>query len=248
MLLSCDKQELMDKKAINIAINGYNGSSNLWYVNVDEIKFDKNVANGNYLLKPKTNINFSVVFPYESKNPPKKLSIREVDTDRLIFEAEINNNNISTSFNYIQIDGKQMSIPQQSAKPNFNKIGFFLHNVKTKDPFDIYMVFVNPTSKEESWKILAEKVYAEQWVHIDYLPENDFISFYKLQNSSFKFLKHGSKTEWAFLESQMMSQIQVPAYTFPIEGENGFVLNYFFTLDNYQIQQSSLFDVEARKK
>ncbi|MET6999873.1 hypothetical protein [Chitinophaga defluvii] len=238
---ACNKEELEAEKAIQVIINGYNGSANELEVSIDTTRYDKSVANGNFILKPAAMIGFNAVYTYRSPALRSKVTLTDPATGEVFFSKPLPATGTKANFNYIYLDGKVVEVNPPAATDTINKLGFYIHYADSDAPFDIFLYRIDNTTGQEYRAYLAKHVKRGTWIYIDYIPSADFDSKQALSNAKICFTKAGTTDQWAFQDNETMSKLEPSGMGFPVAGEKGLVLPYFITPGSWQLEHSRLF-------
>jgi len=241
VLAACNKEELDPEKAIQVIINGYNGSANELEVSIDTTSYDKGIANGKYILQPTSLIGFNVVYTYRSPALRSKVTLTDPATGEVFFSKPLPVSGTKANFNYIYLDGKVIEVNPPAAADTTNKLGFYIHYADSDAPFDIFLYRIDNTTGQEYREYLARHVKRRTWIYIDYIPSADFDNKNALNNSKVCFTKAGTTDQWAFQDNETMSTLDPSGMGLPIAGEKGLVLPYFITPGSWQLEHSRLF-------
>lgn len=235
---ACNKEDLNREKAMQIVINGYNGTADELEVVIDTTSYSK-ASNGKFMLKPTSVLGFGVVYTYRTAKGI--LSIKNPVTGKILFSKPLPETGTKASFNFVYVDGKDQEFNTPTADGNTNKLGFYLHYTESNDPVDIFLYRKNEATGEEFREYLAKHVMPKTWVYINYMAAAPFDDKNELRNASIYVTKAGTTDQWAIQDSESLSKVSVFGMGFPLPGEKGLVQPYFFAPGVSEMDRSRLF-------
>ncbi|EDM37750.1 hypothetical protein PBAL39_15034 [Pedobacter sp. BAL39] len=240
MLTSCNKEKLDSERALQVVVNGYNGGVNTLEMTIDTTGFGAGISNGKYLLNPSSIIGTSIAYSFFGEKQ-RMLTLSEVESKKVVFSKPIPNTGTKAFFNFIYVDGKELEINPPTADASTNKLGFYVQYADSDMPFDIFLYRMNNVTGQEYRYYLAKNVKAKGWIYIDYIAPADFGDKSSLGISSIFFTKTGTVDQWAFQDNEAMSKISASSMSFPLSGETGLVLPFFFAHQQGLLNRSRLF-------
>ncbi len=240
-LIACNKDDLGAKKALHVLVNGYNGSADELEVWIDTVKYNKEVSNGKYSIKPGELVNFNVVYSYRTAQPKGELIIKEPVSGRVLFNKPLPANSTKANYNFVYMDGKLQDVNPPAADATTNKLGFYLQYTKSADLVDIFLHRVDNTTGQEYLEYIAKGVMPGSWVYVDYLASESFKSQSVLRSSNLCFTRTGTTDQWAFDDSEVMSKLDASSLVLPVVQEKGLVQSYFFKPGQWQLEVARLF-------
>lgn len=226
---ACNKEDLSGEKAMQVVLNGYNGSADELEVVIDTTGFDKTVSNGKFVLKPGLIFDFNTVYTYPAAKKPGQLSIKNPVTGNVLFSKPLPQTGTKAIFNFIYIDGKTVDTEAPAADAGTNKLGFYMYYTENDDPVDIFLYRKDESNGQEYREYLAKNVKPKTWVYINYLAGPNFDDKNKLGKSDIYFTKAGTTDQWAFRDEENQSKTSAFGMGIPLKGEKGLVQPYFVT-------------------
>jgi hypothetical protein len=231
VLAACNKDELTTR-AVSIEVKGYNIGNSELEVTIDTVVYDKSKTAANSLL------NFGMVYTYPSSKGQALLKIKDLVTGKEVYQnqLDLNTGGLEHVFPFVFINGAPLEIKAPAGDPSTNKMAFYIYYPESNDAMDIYMKNV-----ENEIVYIAKKVVPGTWVYSDYVTTPGFTDL----NATYKwfFVKAGTKDQWAFNDSEWMSQFATGTLFIPKKGEKGRVQTYFVTPTSNQLDVVSLFKV-----
>ncbi|MFN0293111.1 hypothetical protein [Pedobacter helvus] len=230
LFTACKKEELNAEKAMQIVVNGYNGSSNALQLSIDTTVYDVNTNYGSYIMRADAVISQNVVYTYRSEKK-RMLTLTDTVTKQIVFSRELPADSPKGLFNYIFLNGKELEINAPAADPTTNKLGFYVHYPTSNEPFDIFLYRVDNTTGTEYRTYIAQNVKPGTWTYVNYDVPANFNNSRIIGNSGATvcFTKAGSTNLWAFDNDQSKSSILASSLLLPVENEKGLVQPYFYT-------------------
>ncbi|MNJ98980.1 hypothetical protein D3C87_167510 [compost metagenome] len=228
-LSACNKDEL-STRAVSVQVRGYNIGNSELELTIDTVVYDK------FKTAPNTLLNFGKVYTYSSIKEQALLKIKDVTTGKEVYQSqlELNAGGLEQFFPFVYINGAALEIKAPAADPSTNKMAFYIYYPQSNDPMDIYM-------KNENGDIvyIAKNVVPGTWGYSDYVTTMGFTS--AEDNYDWFFVKAGTTNQWAFNDSEWMSQFSTGTLFIPKKGEKGRVQTYFVTPASNQLDVVSLF-------
>lgn len=228
-LVACNKDELTTK-AVSIQISGYNVGNSELQVAVDTVVYSKDKTTANKL------IDFRKVYTYPSTKEQALLKIKDVVSGKEVYQNQLNlgTNELERFFPFVFINGSPLEIKAPVADPATNKLAFYIYYPQSNDAIDVYM-------KNETGKIvyIAKDVKPAAWTYSTYVTTEGFTN--TNTNYTWYFVKAGTTDQWAFNDSEWMSQFATGTLFIPKKGEKGRVQSYFVTPASNQLDVVSLF-------
>lgn len=230
-LASCNKEEIKTK-AVSIQIRGYNiGNSNL-EVSMDAVVYDK------FKTEPDKQLNFGKVYTYPASQGQGLLRIKDVISGKEVFQNQLNLNTpeLERFFPFVFINGSPLEIKAPAADPSTNKMAFYIYYPQSNDGIDVFM-----KNKEGKTVYIARNVKPATWTYADYVTTEGF----KDPNETYTwyFVKTGTTDQWAFNDSEGLSNCGTNQLYLPKKGETGRVQTYFVTPASNQLDAVSLFKI-----
>lgn len=229
VLAACNKDELTTR-AVSIEVKGYNIGNSELEVTVDTVVYDKSKTAANSLL------NFGMVYTYPSSKGQALLKIKDLVTGKEVYQnqLDLNTGGLERVFPFVFINGAPLEIKAPAADPSTNKMAFYIYYPESSDALDIYM-----KNAENEIVYIAKNVVPGTWAYSDYVTTTGFTDL----NATYKwfFVKAGTTDQWAFNESEWMSQYSTGTLFIPKKGEKGRVQTYFVTPGSNQLDVASLF-------
>jgi hypothetical protein len=229
LFTACNKETLTEK-AVNITIVGYNTSSEELEVSLDTVVYKKN------LLAANNEIAFGKSYAYFQGKAQATLRIKEKMSGKEIFNRQItfSGAELEPFFNFLYVDGKEITVQLPVANPSTNKLGFYVHYPPSSDALDIFM-----KNNAGELTYLAKNVKPGTWVYTDYMAQAGF----KEPNVDYPlyFTKAGTTNNWAFGTenlSKNVSQTKIPR----TDNTKGVVQAYFVTPNNSNTTVVRLFN------
>lgn len=236
VFVACNKDNLDGRKAMQVVINGYNGSENALLVTIDTTAYT-----GNKLLEPTAKFEFNVAYAYPESQQQKVVTLTDTVTKKIIFTKPLPNSGTKAAINFLYIDGKVMEITPPPADTATNKLGFYMHYTVSETPIDIFLYRVDNSSGEEYRTYLAKNVKPNNWIYIDYVAAEHFNTKGNLDDAaSLCFTKAGTTDQWAFEDNESKSRTAA-GMGLPLAGEKGLVLSYLITPGVFQLDYARMF-------
>jgi hypothetical protein len=228
-LSACNKDEL-STRAVSIQVRGYNIGNSELEISIDTVVYGKFKTAANTLL------NFGKIYTYPSSKGQALLKIKDVTIGKEVYQnqLELNAGGLEQFFPFVFINGAALEIKAPAADPSTNKMAFYIYYPQSNDPMDIYMKNVNGDVV-----YIAKNVVPGTWGYSDYVTTAGFAD----ANTDYNwyFVKAGTTDQWAFNDSERMSQFSSGTLSIPKNGEKGKVQTYFVTLASNQVDVVSLF-------
>jgi len=238
---ACNKENLNQQKAMQIVVNGYNGSANALQVLVDTTAYGPWVLNGKHILKPASVFEFNVVYTYPFNEPPQRVTLLDTITKKTVFSQALPATGTKALFNYLYFDGKELAVPTPAAAPSANPLSFYIRYTDNEEPFDISLYRTDNSTGQEYRAWLAKNVKPNTWIQVNYTADEAFDSNNELNNASICFTKPGTTGQWAFRDNENSSKLSVGGLGFPKAGETGIVLPYFLIPGDWTLETIRLF-------
>jgi len=226
---ACNKEDMTGQKAMQVVVNGYNGSAEELEIVIDTARYDKTVSNGKFVLKPASIFDFNAVHTYPMAKKPGTLSIKNPVSGKVLFTKPLPESGTKAIFNFIYIDGKEIDLNAPAADASTNKLGFYMHYTENNDLVDIFLYRKDETNGQEYREYLAKNVLPGTWVYFNYLPSANFDHKNEVGKADICFTKAGTTDQWAFQDDEKQSKTSVFGMGFPLAGEKGLVQSYFIT-------------------
>ncbi|GGH59386.1 hypothetical protein HNQ91_000620 [Filimonas zeae] len=240
-ITACNKENLNQQKAMQIVINGYNGSDNALQVLVDTTAYGLWVSNGKHLIKPASVFEFNIVYTYPVNQPPQRVMLLDTITQKIVFSQALPIAGTKAIFNYLYVGGKELAVPAPATGTAANPLGFYISYTDNDEPFDISLYRIDNNSGQEYRTWLAKNVKPNTWIQIDYTADTAFDSNNELSNASICFTKPGTTDQWAFRDNESSSKRSVGGMGFPKAGETGVTLSWFLKPGDWTLETSRLF-------
>ncbi|QJB35523.1 hypothetical protein HF324_31170 [Chitinophaga oryzae] len=223
---ACNKEDQEVAKAMQVIINGYNGSGHAWQVAIDTTVYDASSMHGKFIINPGAPINFNAVYT-SPLSQQATLTLTDTSTQTVLFRKPLPASGTKALFNFIYFDGKELEITQPAADPATNKLGFYIRYTASDAPFDIFLYRKDATTGMEYRVYITKNAKPNTWIYADYIPTTDFDSKSDLDGAAICFTKAGTTDQWAFGDSEDFSKVLTFGMNFPLAGEKGIVLPYF---------------------
>ena len=241
LFTACNKDDTPYENAIQIVVNGYNGSNNELEIQIDTTRYDNSVAYGKYALQPASLVNLNIVYTFPSEKRPTSLTIKDPATGHVVSTKTLPATGTKAALNFVYLDGKELEVNPPAADPATNKLGFYVQYTDSDAPFDIFLYRMDNTTGQEYRQYLAKNVKPGAWIYADYLPLVDFGAYILLANTYICFTKTGTTDQWAFHDDENRSKLSASGMSFPITGDKGLVQPYFVAPGAWQLEQSRMF-------
>ncbi|MFD2556499.1 hypothetical protein [Sphingobacterium tabacisoli] len=241
VFVACNKEDMIREKAMHIIINGYNGDVNELEVTIDTTVYDKATKNGKFILQPESVIGFNVVYTYNPVVREQILRIKNTGTGKVMYTGALPNEGTKAIFNFIYLDGKELTLEIPQPNPSTNKLGFYLNNTGDNTPIDIFLYRKDESNGAEYRAYLAKNISPNSWIYTDYIAAPAFDDKNKVNKSTICFTKAGTTDEWAIEGDKNQSEVSAFGKGLPLAGEKGLVQPYFFTPNAGVLTHSSLF-------
>ncbi len=225
---ACNKDDQEVTKAMQVLINGYNGSDHAWQVAIDTTVYDASAMHGKFIITPASMIAFNAVYT-SPLNQQAMLTLTDTTTRTVLYRKTLPASGTTALFNFIYFDGKELEIQQPAADPATNKLGFYIRNTTGNAPFDVFLYRKDAATGTEYRAYIIKNVKPDSWIYADYVPTADFDSKNELDGATIFFTKAGTTDQWAFGDSEDFSKVPAFGMNFPIAGEKGIVQPYFLT-------------------
>jgi len=239
-LTGCNKEKLDAELAIQVVVNGYNGSSGNLEMAIDTTSYGAGTLGGSYLMKPQSVIGTSIAYSYFGQKQ-RMVTLAETATKKVLFSGPLPETGTKAAFNFIYLNGKELQINAPAPDATTNKLGFYVEYTDSDDPFDVFLYRMDNTTGQEYRYYLAKNVKPKNWIYFDYLAPSNFDSKELLAGSSIYFTRTGTTDQWAFQDSEALSKYSASNMSFPILGEKGLVQPYFFVHESGLMNRSRLF-------
>ncbi|MFA4869969.1 MAG: hypothetical protein WC623_17355 [Pedobacter sp.] len=228
-LSACNKDEL-STRAVSVQVRGYNIGNSELEIAIDTVVYDK------FKTGPNTLLNFGKVYTYSSSKEQALLKIKDATTGKEVYQSqlELNAGGLEQFFPFVYINGATLEIKAPAADPSTNKMAFYIYYPQSNDPMDIYM-----KNKNGDIVYIAKNVVPGTWGYSDYVTTTGFTS--AEDNYDWFFVKAGTTNQWAFNDSEWMSQFSTGTLFIPKKSEKGRVQTYFVTPASNQLDVVSLF-------
>lgn len=228
-LVACNKDELTTK-AVSVQISGYNVGNSELQIAIDTVIYQKNK------ISPDKLIDFRNVYTYPSSKQQALLKIKDVVSGKEVYQNSLTlgTTELERFFPFVFINGSPLEIKAPTADPSTNKMVFYIYYPQSNDAIDVYM-------KNETGKIvyIAKDVKPSSWTNSTYVTTEGFTN--TNTNYTWYFVKAGTTDQWAFNDSEWMSQFATGTLYIPKKGEKGRVQTYFVTPASNQLDVVSLF-------
>lgn len=230
-LTACNKDELTTR-AVSIEIKGYNIGNSELEVTIDTVVYSKFKTAANSLL------NFGRIYTYSSGKEQALLKIRDVKTGKEVYQnqLELNKGGLERVFPFVFINGSSLAVKAPEADPSTNKMAFYVYYPQSNDPLDIYM-----KNNKDEIVYIAKNIVPGSWGYSEYVTTAGFTD--PNTHYNWYFVKAGTKDQWAFNDSEWMSQCSTGTLFLPKKGEKGRVQTYFVTPASNQLDVASLFKI-----
>lgn len=236
VFVACNKDSLDARKAMQVVINGYNGSENALLVTIDTTAYT-----GNKVLAPTAKFEFNVAYTYPGNQQEKIVTLTDTVTQKIIFTKSLPNSGTKAAINFLYLDGKVMEITPPPADTATNKLGFYIHYTLSEMPVDIFLYRLDNNTGEEYRTYLAKDVKPGNWVYVDYVAGEKFGTKGTLDDAaSLCFTKAGTTDQWAFEDNEYKSRTTA-GMGLPLAGERGLVLSYLITPGIFQLEYARMF-------
>jgi hypothetical protein len=240
-LSACNKEGPAVTKAMYVVINGYNGTAHELVVGIDTTLYGKNVSNAKYVIHPASVIGFSITYTYPDDQQQRMVTLRDPESNKVLFSKPLPATGTKASFNFIYLDGKEMELTPPATDASTNKLGFYVHYAGSSEPFDMFLYKINTETGQEYRHYLAKNIKPGSWAYVDYIASADFGTKSILKNSSIYFTKAGTTDQWAFQDDENSSKVSSFPLSFPITGEKGLVQSYFIAPGSSKLDISRLY-------
>jgi hypothetical protein len=228
-LLACNKDELTTR-AVSVQVKGYNIGNSELEITIDTVVYDKSKTAANSLL------NFGKIYTYSSSKKEALLKIKDVKTGKEVYQNQLtlNSADLERFFPFVFINGAALEIKAPVADPSTNKMAFYIYYPQSNDPIDIYM-----KNEKNEVVYIAKNLIPGTWGYSDYVTATGFTD----PNASFYwvFVKAGTTDQWAFNDSEELSQFPAGTLSIPKNGEKGRIQTYFATPGINQLDVVNLF-------
>lgn len=238
---ACNKENLNQQKAMQIVVNGYNGSANALQVIIDTTTYGKWVSNSKHMIKPASVFEFSIVYTYPFNQPPQRIMLQDTVTRKIVYSQPFPTSGTKAVFNYLYMDGKEVPVPAPATGTSGNPLSFYIRYTDNDEPFDILLYRTNNSTGQEYRSWLAKNVKPNTWIQVDYTADTAFNSNEKLGSASICFTKPGNTHQWAFRDNESASKQSVGGMGFPKAGETGIALSWFLIPGDWTLETSRLF-------
>lgn len=245
--IACNKEDLTAELAVQVIINGYNGSGDPLHVQIDTTKYDKTVMSAKYVFQPASLVGFNAVYTYRSGSVAPVLTVRNPANDSILYRHSLPVGETKALVNFLYIDGKVQELRLPETNPGTNQLGFYLQYPDSEVPVDIFLYRVDANTGVTYRSYLAKNVRPRNWTYVDYLPAKDFANTNDLDNASVCFTKAGTTDEWAFAEDETQSKLSAAGLSLPKAGEKGLVQPYFIIPRGWELGFSRLFFYSDRR-
>ncbi|SJZ95233.1 hypothetical protein SAMN04488128_10215 [Chitinophaga eiseniae] len=240
LFAACNKEEQEVTKAMQVVINGYNGSEHAWQVAIDTTVYDASAMHGKFIINSASMVSFNAVYT-SPLNQQATLTLTDTATRTVLFSKQLPASGTKALFNFIYFDGKELAIQQPAADPTTNKLGFYIRYAASDAPFDIFLYRQDATTGMEYRAYLTKNAKPNTWIYTDYMPTADFDSKNALNGATICFTKTGTTDQWAFGDSEYFSKVPTFGMNFPLAGEKGIVQPYFLTPGAGQLDITRLY-------
>lgn len=238
---ACSKDDVAGEKAMQVVISGYNGTGHALQVTIDTTEYDKTVSSSKYIYQPGSLITFNLAYTYPDMAKERMVTLKDPETGKVVFSKPLPVSGTAIGYQFISLDGKELQIERPASDGNTNKLGFYVHETESDEPFDILLNYTEATSGKVYWHTLAKNAQPGTWVYTDYLAVEGFDTQGKLRDATVCFTKPGTTDQWAFRNSETMSKLSALSMSLPVAGEKGLVLPYFVTPGQWQLDDVNLF-------
>jgi hypothetical protein len=238
---ACSKEELVAEKAMQVVVGGYNGTGHALQVTIDTTEYDKTVASGKFIYQSGSLITFNIAYSYPNIQKERRVTLKDPVTGKIVFSKPLPATGTAIGYQFIYFDGKELKIERPTADNTTNKLGFYVRNTESNEPFDILLRRNDVATGKVYWHTLAKNALPGTWIYADYIAAEGFDSERALQETTVYFTKPGTTEQWAFRDSETMSKLTAPSMSLPIAGEKGLVLPYFVTPGPWQLDDVNLF-------
>lgn len=240
-LSACNKEGPGATKAMQVVINGYNGTAHDLVAGIDTSLYGKNVSNAKYVIQPASVIGFNITYTYPDNQQQRMVTLRDPESNKVLLSRPLPATGTKASYNFIYLDGKELEVTPPAADASTNKLGFYVHYTDNNEPFDMFLYKINAETGQEYRQYIAKNVKPGSWIYVDYKASADFGTKNILRNCSIYFTKAGTTDQWAFLDDENSSKLSSFSLGFPIAGETGLVQPYFIVPASSKLAVSSLF-------
>nr|WP_295867618.1 hypothetical protein [uncultured Chitinophaga sp.] len=240
LFAACNKEDQEVAKAMQVVVNGYNGSEHALQVAIDTTVYDVSAMHGKFIINPTSMITFNAVYT-SPLSQQATLTLTDTTTRTVLFRKPLPASGTKALFNFIYFDGKELDIQQPAADPATNKLGFYVRYAAGDAPFDIFLYRKDATTGMEYRAYLTKNVKPNTWLYADYIPSADFDSKNELNGAVICFTKAGTTDQWAFGDSESFSSVPTFGMNFPLAGETGIVQPYFLTPGPVQLDITRLY-------
>lgn len=229
VLAACNKEDITTK-AVSIQIGGYNMGNSELLVTIDTVVYDK------FKTAPDKLLNFRNVYTYPSTKGQAVLKIKDLVSGKEVYQntLTLGSKDLERFFPFVFLNGSPLEIKAPAADPATNKMAFYVHYPQSDDVLDIYM-------KNEKGEMvsIAKNVKPGTWSYSEYVTTTGFTDV----SDTYKwfFVKAGTTDQWAFNDSEYMSQFSTGTLSIPKKGEKGRVQTYFITPTTNQLDIAALF-------
>lgn len=238
---ACNKDNLLNGKAIHVTINGYNGSGDELEVSIDSTVYDKSKANGAYILKPMTVAGFNTVYHYLTEALHSSVSIKDPATGKVVYQKPLPTTGTKANYNFIYINNQVIDVPLPEVDASTNQLGFYIHYPDSDEALDVSLYRIDAGTGQEYRAYLAKNIIPGTWINLNYTAFEQFDTKNELSSASICFTKAGTTSQWAFNDDESKSKLSANSLTLPVATEKGLVLSYFFTPGTWQLDFSRLF-------
>lgn len=226
---ACNKSDITTK-AVSIQIGGYNVGNSELQVTIDTVVYNK------FNTGPDKLLNFRNVYTYPSTQGQAILKIKDLISGKEVYQTSLTlgSKDLERFFPFVFLNGSPLEIKAPAADPATNKMAFYIYYPQSDDALDVYM-----KNKENEIVYIAKNVKPGTWAYSEYNTTTGFTNL--SETYTWYFVKAGTTDQWAFNDSEWMSQYATGTLSIPKKGEKGRVQTYFVTPSTNQLDVASLF-------
>jgi hypothetical protein len=238
---ACNKDQQAEH-AIQVSINGYNGSSNALMATIDTTAYDQKALNGNFIIKPASIFEFNAVYTYFPNQQSRMVTLTDTVTKKTIFTKPLYTTGTKASFNFLFVDGKELDVPSQAVDTATNKLSFYIHYPANDASIDIFLFKKDNTTGKEDRTYMAKSVKPNTWIHMNYVADTTFGNKSVLGSvARIYFTKAGTTDQWAFDDNENKSKMNAFGMALPLTKEKGLVQTYFLIPGKLEVEKARLF-------
>lgn len=238
---ACNKEDYPAEKAMHVLISGYNGTGHTLQVTIDTTEYGKTVNNGAYIYEPGELITFNMAYTYPDNQQERMVTLKDPETGKVVFSKPLPATGTAIGYQFVYFDDKELEIERPVADNATNKLGFYVRNTESNEPFDILLRRNDIATGKVYSHTLIKNARPGTWIYANYVAVEGFDTDNALRETTVCFTKPGTTDQWAFRDSETMSTLTAPGMSLPIAGEKGLVLPYFVTPGTWQLDDVNLF-------